>query len=547
MNDRAKWRGIASLLLLLAAISPVIEVVQARFSAVATPAPSVATNWSSLQRFTSTSNTDFSPAVVQGADGTVWVFYAVTPTGSNGQPYDPQIRYRTSTMLSATYNASLWSAEQTLIAPPLSQNVSPSVSQSSNGTIFLAFSSNRTGPFNIYLKKYNPGQGWLPETPVTWGTNNDKEPSVLAANDGSVWVFWFRVFSGTQYNLYYKVYRNGVPSVETPLTSDTSAQNTDPSALQLRNGLIWLAWSHYDSSTGQHIYLDSYNATKGTWTIQPPLSSTSNPDMHPAITEDENSTIWLSWSRELSCGGTCFQWDVFYKYSTNNGASWSPETNLTNDTSCSSCPDDIMSSQTQLKDGRIYLFWASTRDPQNYWNIYYSTTSPQPFHHISITNLSFGPQKIRAGWMLTVNVTVVNFGTFPESFFLFVQAVNKTKTTVAVQYLSLGAGQAMSLTILWNTNGIAPAKYQITAYVPPINSEITPLDNTRYAGIAWLVPPGDVNMDGKVDIIDASAVGIAYGSTPSSPNWNPLADLDGSGKVDILDASTVAIWYGVAT
>lgn len=55
---------------------------------------------------------------------------------------------------------------------------------------------------------------------------------------------------------------------------------------------------------------------------------------------------------------------------------------------------------------------------------------------------------------------------------------------------------------------------------------------------------GDINSDRFVDIYDALTLAAAYGSTPSSPNWNPEADIDGSGKVDILDAIILANHYG---
>jgi len=55
---------------------------------------------------------------------------------------------------------------------------------------------------------------------------------------------------------------------------------------------------------------------------------------------------------------------------------------------------------------------------------------------------------------------------------------------------------------------------------------------------------GDVNGDCKVDIVDLAKVGAAFGSTPSSPNWNPAADLDHNGKVDIVDLVIVASRFG---
>jgi len=41
-------------------------------------------------------------------------------------------------------------------------------------------------------------------------------------------------------------------------------------------------------------------------------------------------------------GGSSFQFDIFYNYSVNGGASWAGEANLTNDVGCSTlCPDDM--------------------------------------------------------------------------------------------------------------------------------------------------------------------------------------------------------------
>jgi len=49
----------------------------------------------------------------------------------------------------------------------------------------------------------------------------------------------------------------------------------------------------------------------------------------------------------------------------------------------------------------------------------------------------------------------------------------------------------------------------------------------------------DLLFQGKVNILDVSAFGAAWGSTPGAANWNPAADLNGDGKVDLLDASII--------
>jgi Dockerin type I domain len=61
---------------------------------------------------------------------------------------------------------------------------------------------------------------------------------------------------------------------------------------------------------------------------------------------------------------------------------------------------------------------------------------------------------------------------------------------------------------------------------------------------ANLRAPWDINWDLKVNIVDLVLVARAFGTTPGSPGWNPLADIDGDGHVDITDLTIVAIHFG---
>ncbi len=60
-----------------------------------------------------------------------------------------------------------------------------------------------------------------------------------------------------------------------------------------------------------------------------------------------------------------------------------------------------------------------------------------------------------------------------------------------------------------------------------------------------LVPiPGDLNVDGDVDIFDIVLAASSYGVTPDDPNWNPLADLAPPWEIiNIYDIVTLASYY----
>jgi len=56
--------------------------------------------------------------------------------------------------------------------------------------------------------------------------------------------------------------------------------------------------------------------------------------------------------------------------------------------------------------------------------------------------------------------------------------------------------------------------------------------------------PGDLNGDGVVDLKDLSILAQAYGSTPTSPNWNEKADLaEPLGLISLTDLVTLSYYY----
>jgi hypothetical protein len=55
---------------------------------------------------------------------------------------------------------------------------------------------------------------------------------------------------------------------------------------------------------------------------------------------------------------------------------------------------------------------------------------------------------------------------------------------------------------------------------------------------------GDVNWDGVINQEDVALIQAAWGSTPSSPNWNSNADLNGDGVVNEKDLAILSANYG---
>jgi hypothetical protein len=56
--------------------------------------------------------------------------------------------------------------------------------------------------------------------------------------------------------------------------------------------------------------------------------------------------------------------------------------------------------------------------------------------------------------------------------------------------------------------------------------------------------PGDLNMDGKVDMKDVAIATKAFGSYPGHERWNPVADESEDGKIDVFDIALTCRNYG---
>jgi hypothetical protein len=90
---------------------------------------------------------------------------------------------------------------------------------------------------------------------------------------------------------------------------------------------------------------------------------------------------------------------------------------------------------------------------------------------------------------------------------------------------------------------LAPNAYDFTAdavgYLPAYCVSKTVVAPQTTLGPAELVA-GDVNDDRVIDIVDAVAVGAAFGN----PGANPAADLNDDGQVNVLDLILVSVNFG---
>lgn len=143
---------------------------------------------------------------------------------------------------------------------------------------------------------------------------------------------------------------------------------------------------------------------------------------------------------------------------------------------------------------------------------------------------------------LTGTVTLQNYFGPPATVVVDVRAVG-TLTALESHVVTLDAGGAFVV----GTN-LPDGNYDIAIKGPHwlrqslFNKAIGP---SGASGLNVSLANGDVNGDNTVSLGDFSALRLAFGSTPSSGNWNPNADLNGDGAVSLGDFSILRTNFGM--
>jgi len=150
-----------------------------------------------------------------------------------------------------------------------------------------------------------------------------------------------------------------------------------------------------------------------------------------------------------------------------------------------------------------------------------------------------------------VEVTIRNLGNLGAGAFYTeldvywtTGSLSQGSEEIYVPSLAAGTSAIINFTCLFYP--LHTGYYQLTAIVDSQNNitETTRANNTLVLGNVPVTVMGDINGDGVVNILDAVIIAQAWGSTPSSPNWNIRADLNHDGKVDILDAVRIGLHWG---
>lgn len=524
--------------LLLAAILILSMILSASLNTF----PTSAVQWSSVNKVPTTTTANFKPNVSQDNQSDIWLAYESTVTQQSY--YEVRYQYTTTTAWSSPFN----------ITSPKGFNTGPSIQVLANQTIFIAWTSNRTGFQELW---YRTGVRTL--TAISWSTdkqlthdnlvapNGPDASAVIEDLTGNIWVFYQRVVLSTS-NIFYNMFKPGTGwTGETQLTFDTV--DILPGATVTSDGRVWVTFALFSSGT----YNIWYKIFSGTWSLSTRLTTSKLDDQGPDIVQARDGTLWAFWSREIPVQPSAgiFGADIFYKNSTNMGLTWSADTQLTTSgssaTGCVIIPCFNFSPALLQLGANLYVFWGSDMPDASNYNIFYQFT-PILFHDLAVTRISFTPSMTYplslkfAGVkpQFNVSTTIANLGSFTDTAQLTIYA---NSTLIGGGSFVLAPGQTFIVQTTWNVTNLKPSNNFIKAIIAPVPGEINAPNDVLTSSCLRILPLGDIDQDGGVTIIDFSVAAYGYLQPVGSPRYNAYADINSDGVIDILDLAVVAATY----
>ena len=450
----------------------------------------------------------------------------------------------TTSAIAPSNHAVEWSADIRLTLDN-SSDLAPSIAQASDGNIWVVWSSDRTGNYELFYKVYD-SSSWSDATQLTTDPQYDFHPAIMQANDTAIWVVWDSDRNLHDLDLYYKVFNGSSWSSDMQLTADPTADDYEPSIMQVIGGMVWVVFSKFIplDDIDEDIYYKLFNGTL--WSNDIRLTWDPGADLRPSVTQASNGTIWIVWESDRNG----HDWNIYHKVF---DTYWTPDTKLTTHLSDDFRPSITHAENPFYPDGIIWIAWTSTRFAN--FDIYYKTTM---IHNISVISVKANSTIVVQGETVSIEVTTQNQGNHGETFEVQCYA-NSTLIGSTTIFLSPGQTHTIYPPFEWNTTGIPRGTYIISATAVAVANEYNLADNYReadepvevrllgdicgmYDGVILSIP------NGMVDGLDFAVIALPrniFSEYPTwDPVWGPICDLNKDGRIGVADLMIVGIHYG---
>ncbi len=270
----------------------------------------------------------------------------------------------------------------------------PSVLRARDGTLYVAWFSDRGGNNDVYVTRTGDGKTWNPPVRVTTSPDGDFYPNLIQDEQGVFHLTWFRWHAFFRGHIFYNRSLDGLTwdqAAEVPVTTDASVDDWVPTITTAADGtlLVYFVSERRDAAHANQIYVSTRRPSVATWDPAVPAAGVNSPSEHDhlpfaARTGSEITLLWVRHDTTQALPYLNHKSDVF-QASSPDGLSWSAPARITRETGN---VVNLFPALYPSLEGRWSLVWLSTR------------LGPPTVFEIPLASASLYPQGVVANTLL---------------------------------------------------------------------------------------------------------------------------------------------------
>ncbi|MFO7991590.1 MAG: sialidase family protein [Thermoplasmata archaeon] len=335
------------------------------------PKPRSPAGWTDDVRLTSDTTEDVDPEIAVNGDDVhlVWEKEVTAGTGH----YD--ICYRNSTNAGLSWNTPIYLTDQT---EGLYYR-RPDIGVNSSNVHIVWDDNNATGREIKYRNSTDGGITWSDTKMISEDDGNYSEAPRCVVNGDNIHVAWVDSrFGSLQSEVYYRrsidggiTWDNGLGDTTSDRRLTFDLSDTGAPELALNESNIHAVFCDNRDGDADVYYIRSTD-NGATWddglgTVNEERKLTSNSTDHaPGAIAVEGDTIHVVWVDEIWPGP---EYEIYYRNSTNNGASWGVVQKLTGPSVYAGGPD------LAVNGSNLHMVWKDQRDDPSWNEVYYKNST----------------------------------------------------------------------------------------------------------------------------------------------------------------------------
>ena len=248
----------------------------------------------------------------------------------------------------------------------------PSVIRARDGSLFVAWFSDRGGNPDIYITRTRDGREWSAPVRVTTNAGGDFYPSLLQDEQGTFHLVWFRWTAPFRGNIWYNSSSDGLtwdPAREVQVTRASDVDDWVPSLARAADGTLlvyFVSERRWPSATPtSDLYVAVKRPQSADWDPVVGVSGVNSPtegDHLPFATRtgDRITLVWVRHDRNqlLPWADPPPKSDLFYATSP-DGLTWTTPQRITNE---AGTVVNLFPELYQDLQGQWSILWLSTRE-----------------------------------------------------------------------------------------------------------------------------------------------------------------------------------------